>query len=204
MKAKEKSKEYRKWRFWEFIGAFTSIFSFRLWRDLTMKRKILPRLDDEPPMIALEKLSSEGLQKRKSGYLSSPKDIELVLQLTRKVTEFESKTTPKETTILKKKLGELLPENKSSKTVEEYLKLFQKMDPNSINLKNISHLVKVKINFNCRLQVFDMFYFIAYCEGITPEKRRFVDSIGNAIGLSPGEIRSAAFDARKSSSKGNV
>lgn len=197
MNEQEKSKEIRRWKLWEFIGGFLSIFHFRPWRDLTMNRKILPRLDNEPPMIALDKLANEGLATEQKTFLHDPEIVHLMLDLMRVVCESDSSVDPIKTDRIERSLKNFLPVQTEPSEIENYVRYFHELDGSTLNAKNTCHILKVRGRKQVCLQVFSALYKLAYCRDIESEERRTVDRIGEWMGLELREIRQAAFAAKR-------
>ena len=197
----DKMRETRRWRIWELIGGFLSIFHFRPWRDITMRRKILPRLDHEPPMIGLDRLALEGLPKAETIKESNPEQIQLMLQLMKILAGRDGEISQEEVDFIEHFLDDLLPLQTEPAQRESYSKHFRDIKVESVNIKNSCHLLKVKLNHKLLIKLINSLYKLAYIHGIEHEELYTVDRMGEWLGLPPGDIRRAAFNAQQEGGK---
>ncbi len=193
----DKEKESRTWRIWELIGGFLSIITFRPWRDITMRRKIMPTLDDEAPLVALDRLSTEGLASEEIQKVNDLKIYPQIIEMMRLVCEKDGDVSDEEKEFVNKYIENILPKVTTDEQCEEFFELFETVDVSTINIKNNCHLLKANMNRSQIRQFIDAIYMLAYLHDIEFEERRTVDDIGLRIGLGPADIRRSAFAARQ-------
>ncbi len=200
MNETERTCEHRRWRLWEFIGGFLSVFHFRPWRDLTMGRKILPRLSAEPPLVTLDKLAQGELPPEIIYPISDPDAAEGMIELFRAVALKDGITSEHE----REQVAEFLNIHRSAKWddayIENLLKKFGEPSDETPNIKNASYVVKNRSPEMLRRQFLTALYRVAHKDGITGPERAAVDDIGEWLGLPYAVIRQISLSSRRDKS----
>ncbi len=203
MNREDKLKEHRKWRLWEFLGAFLSIFHFRPWRDLTMGRKIMPRLDREPPLVALDKIAHEGLEIEKTLRIPNSEILALLLDMFKAIAAHDGVISAEEREFVRNFLEKHRDRDWQDDDIDRFMETFDKRNVEDFSLKNSCYLTGKWTTTELRRQIFEAFYNFDYLHDLTPEERRLLDQMGEWMKLSNSEIRFISLRAFRQS-KGNA
>lgn len=199
MNREDELKEHRKWRLWEFVGAFISIFHFRPWRDLTMGRTIMPRLDREPPLVALDKIAQEGLKEAPTMPIAKSETVMLVLDVFKAVAAQDGVISDEERNFVRS----FLQKHRSAKWQEDeinaFLLAFDERNTSDFSLKNSCFLISKHASEDLRQQIFEALYQFGYLHVLLPAERRLVDQIGEWLGLNNSTLRAVSLRAFRQS-----
>lgn len=193
----QKEKEQRRWRWWEFIGAFLSVFSFRPWRDLTMRREVMPHLDPKSPMEGLAGIAETGYvapQRLKVKHFAMYKHLDDLMKI---VAEKDGVVAEKELEFSEELLIDYAPNNFNDAQRQEIIDYLHKpLDP-EFHLRNTCVILKENLKDRFLPQLIEDLYKLAYLDGLEMNERHLVDKIGDLLELPAVEIRRAAFKIRK-------
>jgi len=193
----DRDREARSWRFWEFMNVLLSLLTFRWIRDRIMGRKIFKTLDEEPPLVGLDKLATEGLVAEEFLKISDLKVYPSILEIARLVCESDGEVSAEEVEFVENYVNEILPAPVEQSKRDELKKYFKDIDVSTINFRNVCHAIKSNLSHSLQHQFFSELYRLAYLHDLEHKERRLVDEIGQRIGLGATDIRTSAFSARQ-------
>ncbi len=193
----DQEKQLRRWRLWEFLVPLFRLLGYNYLRDRTMNKKLTSDQSDNPPMLELSNLAKYGIKKTEKRKIYDMEQMELILPLFKSVSQKDGKMSEQETQFVHDFIEETVLPDMLTEKREELFDFYDKIDLEEVNLKNCCHLIKMRVDYKIRLQVFELLYRLAFLHDIDQPERQAVDRIGRWIELSNTDIRRAAFDARK-------
>ncbi|MBT7616238.1 MAG: hypothetical protein HN590_03015 [Calditrichaeota bacterium] len=197
----DRDREARSWRLWEFLNVILRFFTFRPWKAFTMRKKIIQTLDDEAPLVGLDRLATEGLVAEELLKISDLKVYPQILEMARLVCESDGEVSAEEVEFVENYINEILPASVEQSKRDEIMEFFKTIDVSTINFRNTCHAIKSNLSHSQQHQFLNEIYRLAYLHDLDAKERRLVDDIGQRIGLGATDIRTSAFSARQERGK---
>ncbi len=165
-----------------------------------MGRKILPRLEEEPPLVTLDRLAQGELPPETPTPIADDEAARSMIDLFRDVAFKDGESSENERLLVQ----EFLHRHRSSRWDEDFitdlLNRFNDSAPPPFNLRNACFTVKNRTTEALRCSFLTTLYRLAYQDGMTLTERQAVDRIGELLNLPNSVIRQISL----SSSKGKI
>ena len=197
MDPREIDKEKRRWKFWNVFNSLSYIFGFRLWRGFILGHNYRSRTEEEPPLVAIDRLARMGIENSRPVRISDDKQIRSMLTLLKIVAAKDGDINEEKTAFVGEFIRNHISAQISQEEVDHYVDLFGEDDASQTNTKNACFLLKSRLNRTLAHQFIEALYKLAYMNEPNLAGRREVDLIGRYLSLSPMELRQATFAAIK-------
>lgn len=212
MDREEEFKARRRWRIWEIVMTVVNFVTFRPWRDITMRRKMVHIQDDLPPLVGLGNLAKEGLPKRARSKTGDAAAVKLMMRLMRFVADRDGEVSPEETEFVQAFLDRILPVEMEEAAREAMMGEFSDAKVTNsaslmrLEIKSLSKKLSARIKeLGGRTKTDDDMllgfvldtYRLANVQGLQLLERQAVNMIVDEINISATEMRRIVMQANK-------